>query len=83
MSQEINTANIVLTITASSNSIEFAIENTKPAHSKICVDNTREAIGLQNIRKQLNLLYPNNYKLDIKDANDTYSVTLQITPNAI
>ena len=83
VSQEINTAKIELTITTTPHTIEFSIENTKPAQSKISVDNSRDAIGLQNIKKQLNLLYPNNYKLDIKDSSDTYSVTLKITPNAI
>jgi len=83
VSQEINTAKIVLKITANSNSIEFSIENTKPAHSKISVDKKRDSIGLQNIKKQLDLLYPNNYKLDIKNNSDRYSVTLKITPNDI
>jgi len=83
VSQEIHTAKIELTITATPHTLEFSIENTKPAHSKISVDKNRDAIGLQNIKKQLDLLYPNNYNLDIKNNNDTYFVNLKITPNAV
>jgi len=35
-------------------------------------------VGLVNVKKRLDLLYTNNYKLDIKDEEDTYTVKLII-----
>jgi sensor histidine kinase YesM len=80
VSQEIDIAKIKIKILAQSKSIIFNIENTKPKHTLV---KTREGIGLQNIRKQLELLYSNNYTLDINDNENTFSVTLKITSNAI
>ena len=33
-------------------------------------------VGLKNVRKRLNLLYENNYTLNIQDGQDVYSVEL-------
>ncbi len=38
----------------------------------------KENIGLFNIRKQLDLIYGNNYKMDIKLESNSFSVILQI-----
>lgn len=81
VSQEINTAKIYINIIGNSNSIEFNIKNTKPANSEKKNIINRDSIGLQNIKKQLDLLYPNKYTLDILDINNTYSVILKIIPN--
>lgn len=35
-------------------------------------------VGLQNVTKRLNLLYGNNYTLNIQDAADVYNVKLEI-----
>jgi hypothetical protein len=35
-------------------------------------------VGLQNVKQRLNLLYDNNYTLNIKDESDVYSVDLTI-----
>lgn len=34
--------------------------------------------GISNLKKRLNLLYPNNYKLDMGSSNGTFNATLQI-----
>ena len=39
-------------------------------------------VGLQNVKKRLNLLYDNNYTLNIKDEADVYSVELTIPLNS-
>ena len=38
-------------------------------------------VGLANVKKRLNLLYDNNYTLNIKDEADTYSVELTLPLN--
>lgn len=83
VSQELDTASIHLYIKGDIKDIEFKIENTKPAISEKKYDDSREAIGLKNIKKQLDLLYSNNYKLEVKNTQKLYSVNLKITSNDI
>jgi sensor histidine kinase YesM len=43
--------------------------------------NNRDAsggIGLNNVRRRLNLLYPGKYNLEINDEPDTYTVELSL-----
>jgi len=35
-------------------------------------------VGLENVRKRLDLLYDNNYTLHIDDMTDIYSVSLVV-----
>ena len=35
-------------------------------------------VGIENIKRRLNLIYGTNYKLDINDDSDRYTVTLKI-----
>ena len=35
-------------------------------------------VGLQNVKQRLNLLYDNNYTLNIQDESDVYHVELTI-----
>lgn len=35
-------------------------------------------VGLSNVRRRLDLLFPNDYTLDIKEEEDTYTVKLEI-----
>lgn len=83
VSQELNTASIDLSIKGGLKHIEFKIENTKPVISEKNYDDSREAIGLKNIKKQLDLLYSNDYELEIKNTRELYSVNLKITCNDI
>ena len=41
-------------------------------------------IGLENVKKRLNLMYPNRFELNISDINNIYFVelTIQLTPTA-
>ena len=81
VSQEINTATININITSNSNVIEFNIDNTIPENSKLNANKNRDSIGLQNIKKQLDLLYPNRYLLNIDSSASNYYVTLKLTSN--
>ena len=83
VSQEINVAKIDIDIKGDSKLIDFKIENTTPVNSKRNNTENHDAIGLQNIKKQLDLLYPNDYILVIENKSNTYLVNLKITPNEV
>jgi sensor histidine kinase YesM len=52
--------------------LHFYSENSKPPVKK----NTIGGLGLGNIKRRLQLLYPGNHTLEIKDAAHTYTVNL-------
>lgn len=52
-------------------------------HLESNTDNLSKGIGLDNVRKRLELLYPNAYKLTIKNENDWYEVYLEIKLEAL
>jgi len=41
-------------------------------------ENTNKGIGLQNIRKRLDMLYNNQYLLKIEDAETVFKVNLEL-----
>ena len=83
VSQEINTAIINISIFGDSTFVEFKISNTKPNVYALEDSEDRNSIGLQNIKKQLNLLYPNKYKLEIENTKENYSVRLKVSKDEI
>lgn len=76
VSQELKEAFITIKIKLEGNHVIFNIENSKPNAS--VNNNTEHRIGLKNIKKQLELLYTNNYFLDIENTKDSYTVTLKL-----
>lgn len=59
------------------NIVELKIENSKPASQPLRIPGPRSGgIGLVNVRRRLDLLYPETYKLQIKDAPDAYKINL-------
>ncbi|WP_316817795.1 sensor histidine kinase [Pedobacter nyackensis] len=59
--------------------LSLEVSNSKSASS---VNNGHSGIGLKNIRKRLELLYPQRHSLIIKDETDTYTVFLTLTLNS-
>lgn len=55
--------------------VTFHSVNTK--HHKKDADN-HHGIGLQNLRRRLELLYPGNYTLEVRDGATTFETTLKI-----
>jgi hypothetical protein len=61
--------------------LSFRISNKKGSIDDI--DQERYGgIGLENVRRRLELLYPGKYKLDINDNSDTYDVDLKLQLHA-
>ena len=57
---------------------KFNLEVTNSYNPELTNKNLSGGIGLENIKKRLNLIYQNNFSLDIKNDSDTYSVKLEI-----
>lgn len=68
---------ININIVATAETIEFKISN-----SKSNTNNYNEGIGLQNIKKRLELLYPNRYNLNINQDDSMFYVDLKLNINS-
>ncbi len=60
--------------------VDFYIENSKPDQPPTSIHRNKKSggIGLVNVQKRLNLVYPDNYELQIKDTPNSYAVNLKI-----
>ncbi len=64
------------TLTLNSTSVQMTVENNKPP---VRLNGQKGGIGLVNLRKRLELLYPGRYTLQTEDRLDTYKAALQIS----
>ena len=69
---------INISIKTNQNNILFEIKNS---NSKDLSYN--EGIGLENIKKRLELVYPNQYQLDINRSETEFVVLLELNPKPI
>lgn len=58
--------------------IDLRIENSKAEAMPKQVHPRSGGIGLVNVRRRLDLLYPNRYQLNVDDAPSTYTVKLKL-----
>ncbi len=56
---------------------DFYAENSKLAN-KVKSGSEQEGIGLNNVRKRLELIYPNKYNLNITNLDSEFTVRLSI-----
>lgn len=61
--------------------VHFYIENSKSESLPTQTHKRSGGIGLVNVKRRLNIIYPNNYKLEIHDDPNTYGVELDIDLN--
>src|SRR5690606_8920500 len=64
---------IKIGLSCNTESIFFSIENTSSKN-----ETTNKGIGLQNIKKRLDMLYKDNYHLKIDDAETVFKVNLEL-----
>ncbi|MDR6967408.1 sensor histidine kinase YesM [Flavobacterium arsenatis] len=58
------------------NQLKFICENTKPSET---IENSKNSgLGLANIKRRLELLYVNDFTLEIKESVNKYKVTLTL-----
>ncbi len=66
---------IDISVAIKSTTLHFCVVNSKPS---MVSASKREGMGLENVRRRLNLLYPNSHVLEIEDMEKVYSVNLSI-----
>ena len=64
---------IAIELFVENNSLNFNIENSSETNQ-----NSKNGIGLENIKKRLEMLYPDAYHLEISDIDNKYRVALKI-----
>lgn len=67
---------IRMQISVADNYLDFEISNSKPGNSSIV--NGNNGIGLKNVRKRLQLLYPGEHQLKIDAGAHSYRVELRV-----
>ena len=78
VSQELNEAKIDIGLSLKDGYIIFTIYNSKPSEDpRKLPNNKQKSLGLENVKSQLDLLYPNNeYNLEINNNSDSFGVNL-------
>lgn len=60
------------------NKLLLRILNSKPVQKPLPPEKANGGIGLANVQRRLNLLYPNQYRLDIQDSEKEHIVELSL-----
>lgn len=68
---------VTLKLSAADGVIHFSAENSKPAMSPIHANN-RKGIGLENVRKHLEIAYGSHFNLDVMDEQERFVVNLRL-----
>jgi sensor histidine kinase YesM len=69
---------IKLDIKVEKNRLNFTVENNKGIIDEVNTGD-HNGLGLENVKRQLELLYPGKHLLNIKDQPDRFSVALQLS----
>lgn len=80
LTNTISAPNISIVLSLKDNCLKLSTNNSYcPQQAKA----SSTGIGLTNVKKRLDILYTNRYKLTLEDANKVYQVTLEIDPLAM
>ena len=79
----IDDININIELEVNQDDIVFMVQNRKHEHLTAPAPNPYHhigynGVGIENIKRRLELIYGNNYHLEIKDDKDNFTVTLKI-----
>lgn len=69
---------IDISLKVKNNTMNFNIWNTKPIVEQQDKSDFKKGIGFSNIKKQLELIYPDAYELEIEEGKESYRVMLSI-----
>lgn len=77
LDRRFNDGEVQIAITVDKNEFDFQVKNSK-GHAEDGSINKTNGIGLNNIKRRLELMYPGNYSLNIKDDNENFEVNLKL-----
>lgn len=80
-SGDVQSPHIKINITEDNSTITCHIWNTKSKINGEINDAYKEGIGLSNVRRQLNLIYPDRHRLDLDDQPHSFDVSLSLYPS--
>jgi two-component system, LytTR family, sensor kinase len=72
----VNDSYINIAITIKSDKLEFLVSNKKSFTNDEVLEHS--GIGLKNIKRRLDLVYPDSYELKISDEKESFSVLLKL-----
>ena len=78
VSHSLTSGYIHVELTVDDHEIDFSIVNSKPERVSSPSRKISGGIGLPNVRRRLNLIYPNTHQLDVTDSPNNYKVRLQL-----
>lgn len=78
LNHQISDGYVHVTMKVLGNKLLLRILNSKPVHPPLPSEKSTGGIGLTNVRRRLNLLYPTQYKLDIEDNDKEHIVELSL-----
>jgi LytS/YehU family sensor histidine kinase len=78
LSKQINNPWINITLEIEDYLLKFTVENNKPRVDKADETGYSEGIGLKNVRRRLDLIYGDQYSLEISGNSDNFSINLQL-----
>ena len=69
---------IRIDVNVRANQLNLVVENSKPKRQKAFRNGGNSGIGLSNVKRRLDLIYPHNYNLDIKELDNTFEISLKL-----
>ncbi len=76
LKNETRIAHIFVKLEVVDGQLIYEVKNSKP--DQTIEDSSPKGIGLENIKKRLNILYDDQYELQIEDEDKLYSIVLKI-----
>lgn len=71
-------SDIIIDANIVNNSLIFLVKNHYETNASTIIEEEEGGIGLQNIRRRLELLYPNRYELNIEPQEEWFQVKLKL-----
>ena len=82
LNSQINEGYVRISLQVQDQKVHFEIENSKaPTKPAANPGKPSGGIGLVNVKRRLNLIYPKQYALKTEDQPDTYKVILDLDIN--
>ncbi len=70
---------IKISVDVQGNSVALVAENSKSDEKQKENNGYKEGIGIENVKRRLQLLYPGRHQLEIKEEDNTHFVKLELT----